>query len=415
MTPGARRDLVIGGAVVAVGVALFAFAIFGDDDGFRAPRWVVAAVAISFIGSGALPLRDRIFAGDFNPTGTYPNAAASAVLAVVALACVWMMVAVGPEGVALDVPISLPRDFEHSIRTVIFYGVLGVLAVLSLVGSLYTFGRALPALGHTAIVAVTAPMIGLLAWIGVEIHREKTAPFTGPAMHVTFDNKFPGGEYLARSHGDEVFARPGRHGTGLWVGGSGDWVEIETPRGFDTRTGLTMEVWIKRESWVNPYIKGRPLQTVATIELEREYQGPPEITQVSLSMELVPPRNGSMSERNPIPDTYKFKPQARVGEVRVAPVGTLKIEANRWTHLAIVYDRFLVDRMRLYLDGLLVARAMSWDGAPGFTDIRRIRLGTGLERNGAYRGMIDEVKVFARPLSDDEVAADGAATARAAS
>ena len=167
MTPGARRDLVLGGGLVAVGVALFAFAIFGDDDGFRAPRWVVAAVALSFIGSGVIPLKGHF--EDFTPTGTYPNAAASAVLAVFALAAVWMMVAVGPEGVALDVPITLPRDFERGIRTVLFYGVLGVIAIACLAGSLYTFGRALPSLGHTAIVAVTAPMIGLLVWIGIQV------------------------------------------------------------------------------------------------------------------------------------------------------------------------------------------------------------------------------------------------------
>jgi hypothetical protein len=412
MTPGARRDFVLGGALVAVGVALFGFAIFGDDDGFRAPRWVVAAVALSFMGSGVIPLRGR-FAGDFLPTGTYANAGASAALAVLALAAVWMMVAVGPEGVALDVPITLPHDFERGIRTVIFYGVLGLFTIGCLAGSLYTFGRALPSLGHTAIVAVTAPMIGLLVWIGIQVHKDQSTPIAGPVLDVSFDKKFPGGNYLAREHGDEVIARPGRLGTGLWVGGSGDWVEIEAPMGFDTRNGLTLELWIKRESWVNPYVKGRALQTVATIDLERDYRGHPEETQVALSMELSSTRS-SMNERNPPPDSYRFKPQARVGEVRVAPVGSLKVDANRWTHLAIVYDRFLVDRMRLYLDGHLVARAMSFDGAPGFADIRRIRLGTGFERNGAYRGMIDEVKVFARPLSDDEIAGESTGTAKAA-
>jgi len=74
----------------------------------------------------------------------------------------------------------------------------------------------------------------------------------------------------------------------------------------------------------------------------------------------------------------------------------------------VVYDRFLVDRMRLYVDGQLVARAMSWGDAPGFADIRTVRLGTGSERIGAYRGMIDEVKVFARALGDDEIAAESA-------
>ena len=412
MTPGARRDLVLGGALVAVGVSLFGFAIFGDDEGFRAPRWVVAAVAISFIGSGMIPLKGRFFAGDYLPIGTYPNAAASAVLAVLALASVWMMVAVGPEGVALDVPITLPRDFERGIRTVIFYGVLGVFSIACLAGSLYTFGRALPALGHTAIVAVTAPMIGLLVWIAIQVHADQSASASSAAIDVTFDKRFPGDNYLSREHGDEVIARPGRFGTGLWVGGGGDWVEIDAPRGFDTRNGLTLELWIKRESWVNPYLKGRNLQTMATVELERDYQGHPEETQVSLSMELLA-KSPSVNDRNPSPDSFKFKPQALVGDVRVAPVGSLKIDANRWTHLAIVYDRFLVDRMRLYLDGHLVARSMAWSAAPGFADIRRVRLGTGYERNGAYRGMIDEVKVFARPLSDEEIAAESTGTTKA--
>jgi len=410
MTPGARRDLVLGGALVGVGVALFGFAIFGDDDGFRAPRWVVAAVALSFMASGVIPLKGRFL--DFLPSGTYSNAAASATLAVLALAAVWMMVAVGPEGVALDVPINMPHDFERGLRTVVFYSVLGVFTLMCLAGSLYTFGKALPLLGHTAIVAVTAPMIGLLVWIGIEVHKEKTSPVAGPALDVTFDKRFPGDGYLSREHGDEVIARPGRFGNGLWIGGSGDWVEIDAPVGFDTRNGLTLELWMKRESWVNPYVKGRALQTMATVDLEREYRGHPEETQISLSLELSS-TSRSMNDRNPPPDSYRFKPQARVGEVRVAPVGATQVNVNRWTHLAIVYDRFLVDRMRLYMDGHLVARAMSWDGAPGFSDIRRIRLGTGFERNGAYRGMIDEVKVFSRPLSDDEVAAESAFTAKA--
>jgi len=414
MTPGARRDLVICGGVVAVGVGLFGFAIFGDDDGFRAPRWVVAAVAVSFIVSGVFPLRSRLFAGELMPSGPYSNAAASAALAVMALASVWMMVAVGPEGVALDVPITLPRDFERGLRTVIFYGVLGTVAVACLVGSLYAFGRALPSLGHTTVVAVTAPLIGLLVWTGIEVHREQSEAAAAPVLELTFDKRFPGDGYLASEYGDEVIARPGHSGNGLWVGGTGDWIEVEAPPGFDTRNGLTIELWIKRESWVNPYAKGRAIQTVATVDLERDFQGHPELSQVSLSMELTSSR-AAAGERNPPADAYRFKPQARVGEVRVAPVGTMRIEANRWTHLAVVYDRFLVDHMRLYMDGRLVARAMAWDSAPGFAEIRRIRLGTANERNGAYRGMIDEVRVFARPLSDDEVAADGGASSRAAS
>ena len=403
--------MLIGGAIVGVGLALLGFALFGDDDGFRAPRWVVATVALAFIVSGMLPLRGAIASGTLLPRGPYANAAVSAVLALLALGAAWMMVGVGPEGIALDIPVKLHSDFAMAVRATFFYGVLGLFAIACLVASLHTFGRALPSLGHTAVVAVIAPLVGLVIWVGIEFHREQSAGAGEPALHVTFDRKFPGDDYLTRVHGDEVASRPGRFGNGLWVGGSGDWIEIDAPRGFDTRNGLTLELWMRRESWVNPYLKGRSQQTLATVDLEGEYRGRPEVRQVSLSMDVVAAQS-SRTDRGLFADSYRFKPSARVGEVRVVPAGNVRIDAGRWTHLAIVYDRFLIDRMRLYVDGELVARAMSFDDAPGFADIRTLRLGTGSERIGAYRGMIDEVKVYARALGDEEIASESAGARR---
>jgi hypothetical protein len=411
MTPGARRDLLIGGAIVGVGVALLGFALFADDSGFRAPRWVVATVALLFIGSGMLPLRWVFAAGNLLPAGPYANGAACAALALLALGAAWIMVAIGPEGIALDFPLGISPSVEAILRSIFFYGVLGVFAVGCLVASLHAFGRALPSLGHTAVVAVVAPLLGIVAWVAIEFHREQSATASPPALYISFDRRFPGDDYLTRTHGDEVAPRQGRFGNGLWVGGSGDWVEIEAPRGFDTRNGLTLELWMRRESWVNPYLKGRSLQTLAAVDLEGEYHGRPEIRQVSLSMDVAA-RRSAAGENALAADAYRFKPSARVGEVRVAPAGNIRIEAGRWTHLAIVYDRFLVDRMRLYVDGTLVARGMSFGDAPGFSDIRMLRLGTGAERIGAYRGMIDEVKVFARALGEEEIAAESAGRAR---
>jgi len=408
MTPGVRRELILGGSVIAVGIALFAFAIFGDDEAFKAPRWVVAAVALCFFVSGLFPLRGVIASGGLALNGPYANAAASGALAACTLAAVWMMVAVGPEGIALDIPLTLPPAMEHAVRTVGFYGLVGAFATLSLAGCLYTFGKALPALGHTTLVAVAAPLLGAVLWIGIQLHQDRSTPLAGPALFLNFDRHFPGDDYLARVQGDEIIARPGVNGNGLWVGGSGDWLDVEIPRGFDTRSGLTLELWMKRENWVNPYLKGRGLQTVATVEVEREYHGRPEIQPISLSMELSGSRIGS-GERAGANEPVRYKPVARVGDVRVAPAGSgTVIAADRWTHLAVVYDRFILDRMRLYVDGQLVARAMSWSDSPGFADLRVLRLGTGAERYGAYRGMIDEVKIYGRALADDEIAAETA-------
>src|SRR4051812_34296310 len=105
MSPSVRRDLLIGGAVVAVGMGLFAFALFGPDEGFRAPRWVVAAVALSFMASGGLPLKSAIAEGGIIPDNLYANLGASVLFALLALASLWMILAVGPEGISLDTPI----------------------------------------------------------------------------------------------------------------------------------------------------------------------------------------------------------------------------------------------------------------------------------------------------------------------
>src|SRR5258705_3848888 len=403
MSPSVFRDLTIGGAVVLVGVCLLGFAFFGDEESFRAPRWVVAAVALSFMLSGALPLKHAVAEGGILPKNLYVNLAVTAVLVVLALATVWVMVAVGPEGIALDFPISLPGEIEAWFKSVAFYAVTGVAASLCLVYALSTFGKALPSLGRSAIFAVVAPLLGIVAWVGIEFYR-KAPPPEPPLMFLSFDRRFPGDDYLARAHGDEILARAGKQGNGLFLGGTGDWVEVDAPRGFDTGHGLTLEFWMKRDNWVNPYVKGARTQTVAVVDVEREYKGHPEMRQISFSMELSVPRERA-KERNLRADYYVFRPVAKVGEVRLAPAAPVKIPADRWTHVAVVYDRFLFDRMRLYVNGQLVARALPLGHAPGFADIRTIRLGTWYERNGAYRGMIDEMKVYAPTLSDEEIVA----------
>jgi Concanavalin A-like lectin/glucanases superfamily len=406
MTPGVRRDLLIGGAVVAVGIGLFAFAIFGADEGFRAPRWVVAAVAVTFIGCGVLPLRSAIAEGGIVPDNLYAHLAVAAFFAFLAMAFAWMMTAVGPEGVSLDTPPLLPRNVELWVKRIAFYAITGAGAIGSLTIALASFGKAVPAMGRTVVVAVAAPIAGLAAWVAIET-RGQTMPPRAPLMHLTFDQRFPGDGYLARAFGDEIFARPGKVGTGLFIGGSGDWLDIEAPRGYDTRHGLTLEFWMKRESWVNPFLKGSKQQTVASVDIEGEYRGRPEMRQMSFSMELSAPRRRE-GEKNMRADYYTFRPSARVGDVRLAPPASVQIPANRWTHVAVVYDRLLVDRMRLYIDGELIARALPLGSAPGFADIRNVRLGTQFERNGAYRGMVDEVNVYARALSDEEIEASAA-------
>jgi len=404
MNANVRRDLIIGGAVVAFGLGLLGFALFGGDESFRAPRWAVAAAAIGFIVGGYVPLRHAHQGAILRIEGKYPLLGVSAALFALFLASVWVVVALGPEGTAvtLDVPLPVSEAAERWIRAVIFYGLFGAGAVVLFAGSMYTMNRALPTLGRTTFIAIVAPLAGLMAWVAIAIHLE-TVPPHPPVLWLTFDQRFPSDGYAARPVGRELVAKPGRKGMGLFVGGNGDWIDIDAPAGFDTSHGLTLELWMRRENWVNPYTKGAGTQQVASVDLELDYKGHAEVRQVAFAMDIVLPRERVGAA---LPEHYLFRPEARAGEARIASSRAVTIPAGQWTHVAVVYDRFLVDRMRLYVDGRQVARGMPWSSAPGFAAIRTVRIGTAAERNGAYRGMVDELKVYARPLSEEEIASD---------
>ncbi len=411
MNPSTRRDLLIGGAIAIVGIGLLIFAFFGDDESFRAPRWVVAVAAAAFLLGGAIPLHAALRDPYLHPTGPLANVASAVLLLGLAALAAWIMVGVGPEGVTLDIPITLSREVDRWVKGISFYALVGTALVAGLAGAAIAFKRALPALGHTAVVAVVAPILGVVAWIVIE-YQHQSAPHMPPVMFVSFDRRFPGDEYLSRMNGSELHSRPGRVGVGLYVGGNGDWLEIEPPRGYNTSHGLTLEFWMKRENWINPYAKGSRQQTVASLELEGDWKGRPEVRHLAFSLQLIAPRElvevkdrGRGPTRELRPEQFSFRPEVLVGNVRLAPLRAVAVAAERWTHIAIVYDRFVLDRMRLYVDGKLVARAIPWGSAPGFADVHTLRLGTWVERNGAYRGMVDEVKVYARALTGEEIAA----------
>src|SRR5580765_6001161 len=88
MNANVRRDLIIGGAVVAFGLGLLGFALFGGDESFRAPRWAVAAAAIGFIVGGYVPLRHAHQGAILRIEGKYPLLGVSAVLCALFLASV---------------------------------------------------------------------------------------------------------------------------------------------------------------------------------------------------------------------------------------------------------------------------------------------------------------------------------------
>jgi hypothetical protein len=246
---------------------------------------------------------------------------------------------------------------------------------------------------------MVAPLAGLMAWVAIAIHLQtcrRIRPCCGSrstsASRATATLRVRWGASWSP-------ARP--QGTGLFVGGNGDWIDIDCAAGFDTSHGLTLELWMRRENWVNPYTKGAGTQQVASVDLELDYKGHAEVRQVAFAMDVVLPRERVGAA---LPITISFVPRRARARRTSRRLGAVTIPARQWTTSPSSTTGFLVDRMRLYVDGRQVARGMPWRSAPGFAAIRTVRIGTAAERNGAYRGMVDELKLYARPLSEEEIA-----------
>ncbi|MDD5287824.1 MAG: DUF2341 domain-containing protein [Dehalococcoidales bacterium] len=79
------------------------------------------------------------------------------------------------------------------------------------------------------------------------------------------------------------------------------------------------------------------------------------------------------------------------------------INDNQWRHIAGTYDGSV---MRLYVDGILVATGAEMTGNICYDDTQPPRIGFHYEADTYFSGIIDEVKIYNRALSENEVRAD---------
>ena len=77
---------------------------------------------------------------------------------------------------------------------------------------------------------------------------------------------------------------------------------------------------------------------------------------------------------------------------------------NQWMHITVRFDRSAPagERLALFLDGQLVATAPT-DPADLRTNAQQFSFGSDVFGNGALNGLMDEMFVFTRPLTDQEI------------
>ena len=150
-----------------------------------------------------------------------------------------------------------------------------------------------------------------------------------------------------------------------------DWVSVPDASSLDLASGMTLEAWVRPSSlggWRTAVVKERTDGTVYGLYADQ-------------------------AAGRPLGQVY-------VGAERNA-VGTSSLPVNAWSHLAATFDGAVV---RLYVNGVLA-------GSTSFAGV--MAASTGVLRIGGnsiwgewFAGLIDEVRVYNRPLSAAEIQQD---------
>jgi hypothetical protein len=167
---------------------------------------------------------------------------------------------------------------------------------------------------------------------------------------------------------------PGRVGSALSFNGVGDLVTVPNAAALNLTSTMTLEAWIQPTALTGWH-------TV----LLKEGAG-------TMAYEMY--ANNDVSR----PAAYFTTPG---GGIR-AVTGTAVMPSNVWTHLAMAYDGAA---MRLYVNGVLV-RSVARTGAILVTDGPLHIGGNEVWGGEFFQGLIDEVRIYNRALTQAEIAAD---------
>jgi hypothetical protein len=225
---------------------------------------------------------------------------------------------------------------------------------------------------------------------GAEVAADMEAPIQspkqGPIAAWSFDEgegttaeDWTGGGHEGIIEGAE-WAR-GKYGDSLEFDGEDDLVKVPNSPEFDLTEGFTLEAWVRPESasdeWAPILAKGMGGGKAAE--------------------ELAWWLDESGSESN-VPSGGNG-PTAGKEEEAIAED---PLPVDVWSHLALTYDGY---QLRLYVDGELVDCSAVPAHAPPVTE-GELQIGAATEHGDHFKGRIDEVRIYNRALTEQEIKAD---------
>ena len=196
---------------------------------------------------------------------------------------------------------------------------------------------------------------------------------TPPVIHLPFDGGLHDrgtAAIMITAAGDDIRVDRGIKGSALFVGGTSDWIEAPLPNGLRFQDGATIEFWVRRDGWVNPYPNGAGTQTLLYLH--------PFIIDLRVQAAAEP-------DRNEIRATILRDPEEPV-DLRSG----YSLPAHQWAHVALVITK---RSATLYLNVERAARVRRWRGWPERRPVP-LKVGTWHGPNQAFRGWFDDVKVY---------------------
>jgi hypothetical protein len=169
-----------------------------------------------------------------------------------------------------------------------------------------------------------------------------------------------------------VWTAAGKFGGALSFDGVNDWVTVNDSSSLDLTGAMTLEAWVKPSAlggmWRTVLFKERPGGMVYTLYANQDASRP--VGQVFIG-----------SERD--------------------AVGSAGLALNVWSHLAATYDG---SSLRLYVNGALVSTTAVTGSMVASTGV--LRLGGNSVWGEWFTGVIDEVRVYNRSLTQAQVQTD---------
>ena len=172
----------------------------------------------------------------------------------------------------------------------------------------------------------------------------------------------------------------GKYGNALEFNGSNAWVLINNSASLHLTNAMTLEAWVY--PFTLPPVGCVPNNTCSWMDvvykdIDRYY------LEASSNVNQAPEAGGIFADGKHI-------------VLAPSPLAT-----NTWTHLAITYDRTM---LKLYVDGSLVTTSTVTSAIT--TSLSPLFIGGDDTMGQFFHGRIDEVRVYNRALSADEVQAD---------